>query len=54
MVLKAVSSLCEVFCEIIPSYRIREIQDVKKEEDDDKKDEKSKKHLKLSRDVEEL
>lgn len=24
VVLKAVGSLCEVFCEIIPSYRIRE------------------------------
>jgi len=53
VVLKAVSSLCEVFCEIIPSYRIRENQEVKKEEDDDKKEDK-KKPMKLSRDVEEL
>ena len=41
VVIKSVGSLCEVFCEIIPSYRIRDIvpeEEKKEEKKDENKD----------------
>jgi len=35
IVMKAVNALCAVFCDIIPSYRIRELNDKKKEKNDE-------------------
>ena len=49
VVLKAVNNLCEVFCEIIPSYRIREYEDEKKEEKEGKK-----KENRMSKEADEL
>jgi len=60
VVLKAVTALCEVFSDIIPSYRIRELGDnstVKDDEKigDEKKDsEKKKQDVKVSKEVEAL
>ena len=58
VVLKAVAALCKVFCDIIPSYRIREIGD-KPEEKSQEQDGKGKgaagyKAIKISKEVEAL
>ena len=45
VVLKAVSALCEIFTDIIPSYRIRELGE---------KDESAPKALKISKEIEAL
>ncbi len=48
MVLKATSALCDVFEDVLPSYRIRQNY----EEGDSKKD--GKKNVKISKEVEQL
>ena len=52
VVLKAVTALCEVFCDIIPSYRVRELSD--KEKDDQGGEKNGSKPIKISKEVEAL
>mmetsp|Transcript_3103 Transcript_3103/g.2098 ORF Transcript_3103/g.2098 Transcript_3103/m.2098 type:complete len:140 (+) Transcript_3103:203-622(+) len=46
VVIKAISCLCEVFCDIIPSYRIRELKDTTKDGEEDQ--------VRVSKQVEQL
>ena len=52
VVLKAVTALCEVFSDIIPSYKIRELNEKKPEEN--KGNGKGKQDVKISKEVEAL
>jgi len=57
VVLKAVTALCEVFTDIIPSYKVRELGDKNKfsgENDEETHKNNSKKNVKVSKDVEAL
>ena len=56
IVLKSVTALCEVFCDIIPSYKVRELGDknsFSNTEEDGKKAVKTK-TVKISKEVEAL
>lgn len=55
VVLKAVTHLCTVFCDILPSYRIRQYKDGSKDEDDEEEaKEPGAKKQKISKEVEQL
>lgn len=55
VVLKAVNHLCTVFCDILPSYRIRQYDDGSKAENDEEEaKEPDSKKVKVSKEVEQL
>ena len=55
VVLKAVTALCDVFADIIPSYKVRELGDKNQISDEaTNKSAKSKKNVKISKEVEAL
>jgi len=54
VVLKAVTALCEVFTDIIPSYRIRELGDNATVKDDEKRVRKEEAQSEILKEVEAL